>query len=157
LLIPPVVLEGDSLAWQMRPVLERHLPIAVADVESARPTAVGVARLVALRHRVSGRPILVSLGTVDALQAAAGVEGAADAKAMAHQARRVLRLSECVVWGLVRIDYGDGGAAVNRGLRRVKRLHLVRAVKPSRDGAHPTRAGTRRLARRFARTARREC
>jgi hypothetical protein len=145
------IVEGDSLAVQMRPFLA---PAHAYDAKPGRPLRTGVDRLLA-RDDLDGRTVLVSLGTADYLF---GLSTPAD---MAHEARRLLRRAGCVVWKRIRAergpwgDTGDGGAALNAGLERVKRLRLVDAVQPDAgDGLHFTPTAAAEQARRMERAAR---
>lgn len=151
----PFLVEGDSLAVQMEPALIRHA--FAYDAKPQRIVEVGVNRIIARRDRPD-RPVLVSLGTADYLF------GTSSPVKIAHDARRLLRHHRCVVWKLIRSerwpwgDRGDGGEALNRGLRRVTRLHLVEAVKPDAgDGLHYTATTATIQAQRMRRVAEREC
>lgn len=145
----PVIVEGDSLAVQMRHALVHRVHIHAYDAGLGRTTRVGVDRLLA-RRDLRGAIVMVSLGTNDVIRNMS-------AREMARQARRVVRRARCVVWGEIRIGLYDRGRRVNAGLRRVHGLHLVPGVKPSREKVHLTPAGARERARRYARVARRYC
>lgn len=152
------VVEGDSLAAAMRPALTESLRIRAYDAEPGRLADVGVTRLLA-RHDLAGRPVIVSLGTADHM-----LGSAATAVSIAHDARRLLREADCVVWAAIRVereawgDTGDQAAALNRGLRRVTRLHVVKPVRPDAgDGIHYTPVAAQAMAGRVAHVVRHEC
>ena len=150
-----VAVEGDSLAWQMRPSLERRLAIESYEAAYGMPTQIGVERLLA-RH-VGGKIVLVSLGTNDAML----TDRPLSSRRIARQARRLVRVARCVVWSRVRITragFAHRQRIVNAGLERVRLLHLVRPPPPDYgDGVHFSARGARTLAGRFARAAIREC
>jgi hypothetical protein len=152
------LVEGDSLAVQMHGELRQLVRVHDYDAQGGRLTVDGVDRLLA-RDDLAGRPVLVSLGTADGW-----LDSGLTPAGLAHEARRLLRRADCVVWAelqlrapaapdaIARVD------ALNAGLRAVKRLHLVDAVEPDgADGGHLTPAAAGERARRYAHAARRAC
>ena len=150
-----VAVEGDSLAWQMRPALERRLEVESYESVIRLGVKLGVDRLLA--RRVAGKLVLVSLGTNDVLL----TDRRVSARRIARDARRLARVARCVVWSRIRITrpgFARRQRIVNAALDRVARLHLVRPPPPDYgDGVHFSPRGARILADRFARTAVRAC
>jgi hypothetical protein len=151
-----VLVEGDSLAVQMHDELRQLVRVRDYDAQGGRLTVDGVDRLLA-RDDLADRPVLVSLGTADGW-----LDSGLTPAGLAHQARRLLRRADCVVWAKLQIKAPRSPAeiervdALNAGLRAVTRLHLVDAVEPDgADGAHLTPAAAAKRARRYARAARR--
>jgi lysophospholipase L1-like esterase len=157
---PPVIVEGDSLAWQMRPAVEYRIHVRHYEAIIGLGARLGIDRVLA-RH-VAGRIVLVSLGTNDALYPRLRH---LSSRMIARNARRLVRVARCVVWSRVRIarpGYKRETRIANAGLERVARahprLHLIRPPPPdSGDGVHFSERGARILGSRFARAAVREC
>lgn len=131
--------QGDSLAVGIRPYVHvRHF-----DAQVGRSTEVGVRRLLA--RRVSGRIVLLSLGTNDFYR---------PSRWFAGEIRRVKRAVDngCVVWAVT-----PNSKRLNRVLWRAAgpRFRVIHHVAPGPDGIHPTLSGYKTLAFRYRRAARR--
>lgn len=141
----PALVEGDSLAVGMRAALTRRVPVAAYDAKEGRSTEAGLARLLSrdLRHKI----VVVSLGTNDLGRSSSWISA---------QARRVVRAKpRCVIWGEIRVEGTTLDNRLNDGLRGVRGIRLVSAVRPDAgDGIHLSAAGYTVRAQRFARAAR---
>jgi hypothetical protein len=151
-----ITVEGDSLAWQMRPALERRLPIESYEAIIGLDIKLGITRVLA-RH-VKGKIVLVSLGTNDVLRT--DLEPITRRR-VERQARRLTRVAKCVVWSQVRITrpgYGRKQRIVNSGLKHSPKVHLVSPPAPDfGDGVHFSVRHAQILAGRFDRMTRRNC
>lgn len=140
----PAVVQGDSLAVGMRPALEQRINVASYNAKGGRGTDEGLRLLLRrdLRHKI----VIVSLGTNDLGRSAAWME---------QRVRAVVRKHpRCVVWGEVRVEGTTADRRLNAGIRRVKGVRFVRAVRPAGgDGIHLTPQGYVLRAKRFAAAA----
>ena len=151
-----ITVEGDSLAWQMQPALERRLPIESYEAIIGLDIEAGISRVLA--RRVEGKIVLVSLGTNDVLRTDLPP---LTRRRVERQVRRLTRVAKCVVWSQVRITrpgYANRQRIVNSGLKHSPKLHLVNPPSPDfGDGVHFSSRHARILAGRFARATRGGC